>query len=91
MRTMPVIIILLLSCLLTSAQTLIMGKVRDSKGKAINGASIAIKDSYDGATSDSTGAFAFKTTETGNRILLVTSIGYKLNELSVTINGTTLK
>ena len=91
MRSMPAIIILLLACLLTSAQTLITGRVKDSKGRPLNGASIAIKDSYDGATSDSTGAYAFKTTETGNKILLVTSIGYKLTELQINITGTTIK
>jgi vitamin B12 transporter len=91
MRSMPAIIILLLACLLTSAQTLITGKVKDSKGRPLNGASIAIKDSYDGATSDSTGAYAFKTAETGNKILLVTSIGYKLTELQINITGTTIQ
>ena len=91
MRSMPAIIILLLACLLTSAQTLITGKVKDLKGRPLNGASIAIKDSYDGATSDSTGAYAFKTAETGNKILLVTSIGYKLTELQINITGATIK
>jgi vitamin B12 transporter len=91
MRFMPLLIILLLTCLLTTAQTLITGKVKDAKGRPVNGASIAIKDSYDGATSDSTGAYAFKTSETGNKLILVTSIGYKLTEIAVNINGTTLR
>src|SRR5687768_9305701 len=87
MRFMPLLIILLLTCLLATAQTMISGKVKDAKGRAINGASIAIKDSYDGATSDSTGAYAFKTSETGTKVILVTSIGYKLTEIPVNLNG----
>jgi len=82
--------ILTLTCLLASAQTFITGKVKDNKGKPVNGASIAIKDSYDGATSDSTGSYRFRTTEKGEHMLLVTSIGYKLNEQTITITGVSL-
>ena len=59
------------------AQVLISGKVKDNRGRPVPGASIAIKDSYDGATSDSTGRYHFKTTEKGARLLTVSSIGFK--------------
>ncbi|HTF30040.1 MAG TPA: TonB-dependent receptor [Flavitalea sp.] len=91
MKVMPALIILLLACLLSSAQTLITGKVKDSKGRPLNGASISIKDSYDGATADSTGSFGFKTSETGQKILIITSIGYKMSEQSINITGTAMK
>lgn len=84
---MSSVLILLLICLLTNAQTIITGKVKDSKGRPLHGASIAIKDSYDGATSDSTGAYSFKTTEQGEKLLLITSIGYKVLELPINISG----
>ena len=70
-------------CLL--AQVKISGIVKDNRGRALRGASISIKDSYDGATSDSLGAFAFTTTEKGDQLLTVTNLGYKSFEQKITI------
>jgi hypothetical protein len=44
-----------------------------------------LKDSYDGATTDSTGSFSFRTTETGEHILIATSIGYNTIEQKILI------
>src|SRR5579863_1953628 len=68
-----------------SAQTTISGTVRDSKGHPLHGASIAIKNSYDGATTDSLGAFHFTTTEKGPDTINVTNIGYNPFEQNVNI------
>jgi vitamin B12 transporter len=70
------------------AQTLISGTVKDTKGHPIRGASIALKDSYDGAVSDSTGKFAFKSTEKGVFTLTATNIGYSSFEQQVNLVGT---
>jgi len=67
--------------------TLMSGTVRDPKGHPIRGASITLKDSYDGATADSTGAFRFKTTEKGTMILTITNIGYNPVEQPVNLTG----
>jgi len=82
--------LILLSTLSTrlSAQTTISGSVKDSKGHPLHGASIAIKNSYDGATTDSTGAFRFVTTEKGPDTLTVSNIGYNPIQQPVTLNGT---
>lgn len=85
------ITLLLLSWFLTDAQTVISGRVKDAKGRGINGASIAIKNSYDGATTDSLGNYRFRTTEKGSHTLLFTSIGYKLAEQTITITGEPVK
>ena len=45
------------------AQVQVLGSVRDMKSRILAGASIAIKGSYDGTTSDSSGHFNFKTFE----------------------------
>ena len=74
-----------------AAQIVISGSVTSHKGRAIAGASIAIKDSYDGGTSDSTGRFRFTTSEKGSKIILASSIGYKLIEYPVTIGGSDIK
>lgn len=84
------LLILLLSFLAGSGQTVISGKVKDGKGHPVQGASITIKDTYDGATTDSLGAYHFKTTEKGEQTLFTTSIGYKLQEQKITISGTAL-
>jgi len=67
------------------AQVSVSGIVKDAKGKAIPGASIAIKDSYDGATSDSTGKFSFSTSEKGDQVLVFTAIGYKTVEEKISL------
>ena len=46
--------------------------------KPLPGISISIQDSYDGATSDSSGNFSFTTTEKGAHVLPGTSSGYKI-------------
>ncbi len=87
---MPILIVLLLACLFGNAQTTITGSVKDNKGKPVAGASISIKDSYDGTTSDSTGLFRFVTSEQGEQILVVSSIGFRIYEQPVNANGGTL-
>ena len=84
------LIILALSSFFAKAQTTVSGKIKDNKGRPIHGASIAIKDTYDGATSDSLGNYHFKTTEKGEQTLLVTSIGFKLNEQKIKLSGAAL-
>ena len=76
-----------LSAMVGISQTTVSGKIKDTKGRPIVGASISIKDSYDGATSDSTGAYRFKTTEKGDLLLLVSSIGFKLQERKISLSG----
>src|SRR6185369_1475693 len=70
------------------SQSIITGIVRDNRSPVI-GASVALKDSYDGATSDSTGRFRFRTTEKGNQVLMVSAIGYKSAEIPLKLDGLT--
>src|SRR6476469_8061241 len=73
-----------------TAQTLLKGTVKDVKDHPLAGATIAIKDSYDGGTSDSVGNFSFRTYEKGDQILLVTAIGYKGWEQKMAVKDSTL-
>ena len=68
-----------------SAQMKIQGQIKDHKNHAIQGVSITLKDSYDGATSDSLGNFSFRTTEKGEQTITASSIGYHAFEQKVTI------
>src|SRR5258708_13265954 len=71
------------------AQVTISGKVSDKKNP-LQGASISLKDTYDGAITDSLGRFSFKTSEKGEQTLIVSSIGYKPFEQKITIEKTNL-
>jgi len=72
------------------SQVTIKGKVKDTKGKPVPGTTVSIKDSYDGGMVDSLGNYKFSTTEKGAHVLVVTSIGYKTVELSITIGNTSI-
>jgi vitamin B12 transporter len=72
---------------LVLGQTIISGTVLDNKKKPVPGASLAIKDSYDGATADSAGRFRFTTSDKGNQILIISAIGYKTVELPLELKG----
>jgi vitamin B12 transporter len=73
-----------------SAQVVIKGMVKDNKNNPISGTSISIKDSYDGATSDSAGKYSFKTSEKGQQLLVFSNIGYKTIEQPVKIENASL-
>lgn len=70
------------------AQTVVTGTVKDGKGHPLRGASITIKDSYDGGTADSLGNFRFKTAETGSKTIVITNIGYNSLEQPIALAGT---
>jgi len=54
-----------------NAQIKISGRVV-FKNKGISEVNVTLKDSYDGATTDSQGNFSFETSEKGNRIVTFT-------------------
>lgn len=67
------------------SQTVVMGTVKDTRGRILAGSSVSIKDAYDGGLTDSIGRFRFKTWEKGNKILVVNSIGFKTKEQTIFI------
>ena len=71
----------------STAQVKISGKVTDLKGKALAAVSISIKDSYDGATSDSLGNYSFTTTEKGQHTLEASFTGYSSYSKIITIES----
>lgn len=87
MRNGLLVFFLMVTVQFMHAQTIIKGTVKDHKGNPVHGASVAIKDSYDGGTTDSTGKFSFKSFEKNDKILQVTSIGYKIIEQPVKLGA----
>jgi CarboxypepD_reg-like domain len=91
MRSVILVLAILTSVVALHAQTIVSGKVKDRKGQPVGGASVAIKDSYDGGTSDSLGNYKFKTTEKGDKVLITSSIGFKVTEQSIVLGEAELK
>ena len=67
------------------AQVVISGKIVDNKSQALSGVSVYLKNTYDGATTDSAGMFKFSTFEIADHILVASAIGYKPFEQAVKI------
>jgi vitamin B12 transporter len=67
------------------AQVTISGSLKDNKGKPLPGASVSLKDTYDGTLVDSSGKFKFTTTEKGEFLFIATNVGYRSYEERVTI------
>src|SRR5688572_22051976 len=80
------LLLLLGTANLLFSQTTISGKVSDKKNPLI-AVSITLKDTYDGATSDSSGKYSFKTTEKGEFLLIATSVGYRPFEQKIVLDG----
>src|SRR5436190_13839454 len=77
----------IISTLQLCSQVTIQGKIKDNKGKPVAGASVSIKDTYDGAIADSLGNYKFTTTEKGEQVFTVTNIGYRSYEQKITIGS----
>ena len=78
---------LLLAHIAFTQTTHFAGRVTDNRRRPLAGASISLKDTYDGATSDSSGNYRFSSTERGSKTLVVSSMGYKTIEQPVVLTG----
>jgi hypothetical protein len=90
MRTLILPFLLLLSLEGMAQNTPISGKISDNRRKPLQGVSISLKDSYDGTSTDSAGQFRFSTSEKGEHLLVISSIGYKSIEQPVNLQGSPL-
>jgi iron complex outermembrane receptor protein len=73
-----------------NAQTKVKGTIKDTAGERILGASIIIKGTSFGGSSDFDGNFSFTTSITGTQTLQVSYIGYSIFEKTVNLDGATL-
>ncbi|MDW5288212.1 TonB-dependent receptor [Formosa sp. PL04] len=77
----------LMSVSIGMSQTLISGRVTDSKNNPISGANVYFEGSYDGGTSDASGNFSFKTSEVGIQILIVSFLSYETFNKSADVSS----
>ena len=80
-------LIALLITSLVNAQVKVSGKVTDSRNRPLQGASVTIKNTYDGATTDSLGNFTITTDEKGSQVLEVTISGFRTADQPMLLNG----
>ena len=88
MKPILLLNLLFLIAIAAQSQVKISGSVKDGRGKKLIGASITLKDTYDGATSDSSGDYSFTTTETGAHILVATAVGFSTVNQNITLANT---
>lgn len=80
-----ILIISLLFVKAISAQVTITGKVTGAKNKPLAGASVTLKDTYDGTVTDSTGNYRFTTSEKGNFVLEFSALNYNKYEQTIAL------
>lgn len=90
MRTIIFFFLLFISSAL-SGQTIISGVVKARNDGPLPGANIYLKGTYDGTSSDASGKFSFKTSKTGNQILMVEFLGYEPFSTGINATGQEIK
>ena len=85
MKHLQLLFLSLLTFSISNAQVKVSGTVKDNKGRIIAGASVVLKDSYDGGITDSVGNYTFKTFEKNNQTIVAKNIGYKTVETPIII------
>lgn len=82
----PSLVIILLAVLAFNNATAqrIIGSVKDKNNQPLEGASISLKGTATGTSTDSAGNFSFESNVTGELILVATYMGYKPKILPVT-------
>lgn len=81
--------LLLLLCLMgaSSFGQQLRGKVIDTKGEALVGASATIKGTTRGATTNLDGNFSFDDLTNGNYTILISFVGYEAKEIKASVPG----
>jgi len=85
--TLLPVLLVLFSVQISAQTTTIKGRVTDASNNPLPGANIFLRDTYDGATADTSGNFQFETEENGEQTLQVTYLGFDSAVQKVTLKG----
>ena len=85
MRYLSSIFLILIS-LGAGAQQSISGTIADRKGNPVAFANVYLDGSYDGTTTDTTGAFTLSTTLTGLQVVVASFIGFEKGMMEVNLD-----
>lgn len=90
MKTRPVLALavpLVLWLHFAEAQTKINGTVNENNGNPIPGANVYLAGTLDGTSTDESGKFTITTSETGEKILIVSALGFIKQEKRIQLSG----
>lgn len=87
MKLLLLTTLILVTALPGISQTIITGTLHNQKGEPIKQANIILRDSYDGASSDSSGRFSFSTDEKGLFTLIYSAVNYQDDSIKVQLDG----
>ncbi len=87
MKNLIVFTTLLSFNITTYCQTTIHGTLTTGRDQPAVGANIYIRNTFEGATSDTAGRFVLKTTLTGPHTLVISYIGYQAHEEAILLDG----
>lgn len=76
---------------LLAQSTALSGTIRDAAGQALPGVNVFLKGTFDGASTDTLGAFRFDTEQKGAAKLVLSLLGYQAQEVPVTLSGQPVK
>ncbi|MFM2139177.1 MAG: hypothetical protein RJA57_1484, partial [Bacteroidota bacterium] len=85
-RLLQLVSLLLISCTVFAQNITVSGKVTDEAGSPLPSASVQIKNSRSGATTDAQGSYTISAAP--GTVLVISAVGYENKE--VTVRGTTL-
>jgi iron complex outermembrane receptor protein len=88
-RRVSVLIVLQFVCFIGFSQLTITGKVTDKAGKALPGATIAIKGTYLGTVANSYGTYQFQNVKPGTYEFAVSFLGYQTGVKELRIDQST--
>ena len=91
MKRLLFLLPLILTGPLALSQTLITGTVQDAHDKAIPGANIYLKDTYDGTSSTTEGTFSFATEAQGSQQLVISAVGYQPYEQPLAVDEDSIR
>ncbi|PCH70950.1 MAG: TonB-dependent receptor [Bacteroidales bacterium] len=86
LRRATVLILLQFVCFIGFSQLTLSGKVTDKAGKALPGATIAVKGTYLGTVASSNGTYKFQNLKEGDYKLVVSFLGYQTTQREVKLN-----
>jgi iron complex outermembrane receptor protein len=79
----PTLLLFILTASFAFAQNVITGTVKDSKGQTLPGASILIRGTKQGASTDKKGQFSLKTTVQPPFYIRISSVGFKPQDFQI--------
>lgn len=82
LRRSSVLFLLLVSLLTANAQNVVTGKITGTDGKAVENASVRLKGSTTGVTTDDQGAFRISVPD-GRGTLVISSVGFAEQEVAI--------